>query len=624
MQNNMELGHSDLQYGLIRWVQNYGEHILKTLIARSPKLPHPRRLPHNVPMPPQNGNPMVGMPRPRLSRQDSGGKGLHFEGGTMGGGMLHPSYQHRPFLQHGLHLGGTSPTTAFYNVLPQNPSQLSPPNVSSSSAVNAQVSGGEGGGGNGNFQRGLLVRMPPGLAQTNPQSGLGQGMVVMPPIPMAPLSVHPPSHQAVPLTQPSSPVLLHSQNSVAKTDDMGGGGGGGGGVEMGHYQPPQTQSLMSTLNPLMATSAHPSSCSPGHLVHQPGTMGGAGRVSGPGQYHSMLGSTHSLPPSSNQFLPSLPPSSSNNLLTHITPSNPPPPPPPQNMAGPHSVPANAKILGGELEPLLPNPPLPSTATFHPLVPSMHTPPPPPHGLAPHVHQSHQPGSFPGGLGIVPMPQQQLQQPQNPVSLSPRSEVVCRHFTRGMCPFGEKCWFAHPLMPMAGLDGHNGQVPPVQGLGASSNPNVQMCPPPFWLNNPPMDYTALTSPPQSPINPAMMPRPPMAPGSMFRPHSCMAYPNQQPFMFFRGGLMGNPRNAGSNLAMLPASPIPMPSNPHLNFFLLSRVILQSGEGVGPVQAVSQLATYADQFFVTFESLLVTYKIIFGGNRNCQVSILCIAV
>ena len=37
--------NSDLQHGLVRWVQNYGEHVFRTLIQRSPKLSHqsPRR-----------------------------------------------------------------------------------------------------------------------------------------------------------------------------------------------------------------------------------------------------------------------------------------------------------------------------------------------------------------------------------------------------------------------------------------------------------------------------------------------------------------------------------------------------------------------------------------------------
>ena len=83
-------------------------------------------------------------------------------------------------------------------------------------------------------------------------------------------------------------------------------------------------------------------------------------------------------------------------------------------------------------------------------------------------------------------------------------------------------------------------------------------------------------------------------------------------------MGNSRAPGSNLPLLPANPIPMPLNPLLKFGLLSRVNPQSPEGEEFVQMVSRLETYADHFFVSHESNLSTYKIIFGGNRNCHVS------
>lgn len=613
MQNQLELGSSDLQYGLIRWVQNYGEHILKTLIARSPKLPHPRRLPSSMAMPPQNGNMMVGMVRPRLSRQDSDGKPHRFEGGTMGCSMLHPNYQHGQFLQHNLQLGGNSPTNAFYNVLPVNPSQLSPPSAGSG-AVTTPSNGGSGG-----FQGGLLVHMPPGLAQSNPQGGLGQGLMIVPP-PLPPISMVPPSmdspnHPAVTLAQTSSPIL-HTQGSVgvANTDSIRGG-------EVGLYQPPQTQSLMSTLNPLMATSALPVTGPPSQhtLTPGPGGGGGGGRGPGGGGQYDALGATHTLPVSSNQFLQSLPPSSSNTLLPHLSHSHPAQPPLPSVAGPPH-----APIQGGESEPLLPNPPLHSSASFLPLIPSMQTlpPPPPPHVLPPHLHQPHHPGNLPG-VGANPrslMHQPQLPHHLNSPSLSSRKEVVCRYYMQGLCPFGEKCWFAHPeplqMVQPPRPDGPTGQGL-VQGLGGSSPLNVQVPPPQFWINNPLMDYTALASPPQSPINPALMPRPPMVPGAMFRPRACMAYPGQQPLLYFRGGLMGSPRNPGSNLPLLPSSPMPMPPNPLLKFVLLSQVVMQSYEGVGPVQAVSQLATYADHFFVSHNSLLVTYRIIFGGNRNCQV-------
>ena len=187
------------------------------------------------------------------------------------------------------------------------------------------------------------------------------------------------------------------------------------------------------------------------------------------------------------------------------------------------------------------------------------------------------------------------------------------FMQGMCPFGENCWFTHPIVQMANLDWSSGQVP-VQGPGVSSNPHVQMCLLPVCINKHPIDYTALASLPKSSINQVMMPQSPIAQGNMFHPHSCMAYP-KQPYMTFKGDPMSNLSNAGSYNWMLPAS------NSHLNFFLLSRVVLQSCEGVVRGHVVLQLVMYADKFFVSYESLLVTYKIIFGENKNCQVIIVC---
>ena len=602
MQNHMELGTSDLQYGLIRWVQNYGENILKTLIARSPKLPHPRRLSSTMAMPPQNGGFVVGMVRPRLSRQDSDGK-PRFESGTVGCGMLHPNYQHGQFLQHNLQVGGNSPTNTYYNVLPLNQGRLSPPSAGSS-AGNTPTNGG-----GGSFLGGLLMHMPPGhmslgLAPSSPQGGLGKGVILVPPpISMVPPpSMDSPSQPAVSLPQTSSPTL-HSQCPVrvSKTDTIGGG-------EVGLYQPPQTQSLMSTLNPLMATSALPVTVSPAPHTLTPAPRAGM-RGSVVGQYDT-LGSTHAIPVTSNQFLQTLPPSSSNTLLPILSHSHPLALPP--SVAGPH-----ATIQGGDSEPLLPNPPLHSSASFLPLMPSMQVLPPPPHVLPPlppppHLHQH---GSLPGIGGSL---RGILHQHPNSPSLSSRKEIVCRHYMHGLCPFGEKCWFAHPelhqLSQLPRLGGPPGQAL-MQGLGSSSPLNVQVPSPQFWVSNPQMDYAGLASPPQSPINPALMPRPPMVPAAMFRPRGCMSYPPQQPFMFFRGGLIGSPRNPGSNLPL----PIPMPTNPLLKFVVLSQVILQSYEGVGSVQTMSQLATYADHFFVSYNSLLITYRIIFGGNRNYQVCI-----
>jgi hypothetical protein len=64
---------------------------------------------------------------------------------------------------------------------------------------------------------------------------------------------------------------------------------------------------------------------------------------------------------------------------------------------------------------------------------------------------------------------------------------------------------------------------------------------------------------------------------------------------------------------------MPLNPILKFTLLSQVMLQGSEGQpSPMTDVTQLSTFADHFFVSYGSNINTYRIIFGGNRNYQVS------
>ena len=88
-------------------------------------------------------------------------------------------------------------------------------------------------------------------------------------------------------------------------------------------------------------------------------------------------------------------------------------------------------------------------------------------------------------------------------------------------------------------------------------------------------------------------------------------------------MGNSRTPGSSLPLVPPNAIPMPINPLLKFGLLSRVPPAPVEGdETAVQVVSRLETYADHFFVSYESELAMYRIIFGGNRNLHVSCMCV--
>ena len=106
---------------------------------------------------------------------------------------------------------------------------------------------------------------------------------------------------------------------------------------------------------------------------------------------------------------------------------------------------------------------------------------------------------------------------------------------------------------------------------------------------------------------------------------MAFPGHQPLFLLRNPLTGTPRMP-PNLPLIQTTPIPPQVNPILRFTLLSQVVLQGYDGggggdgeadEGVITDISQLATFADHFFVSYRSNINTYRIIFGGNRNYQV-------
>ena len=181
---------SQLQHGLVRWVQNYGEHILKTLIARSPKLPHPRRYSNSM-LPGagvaggvgggaiastlnghggSNGASAAGGIGGRPPRaQNSGGRTNKFGGGRGEGGMLVPptylpATSFRPPPTYPI-LG--SPTNVYYGMMPA--AALPPTALGQMSPTGASATGG---GGSGTAPTagypaaavgpaGLLVQVPP-------------------------------------------------------------------------------------------------------------------------------------------------------------------------------------------------------------------------------------------------------------------------------------------------------------------------------------------------------------------------------------------------------------------------------------------------------------------------------
>ena len=176
-----EVSMSQLQHGLVRWVQNYGEHILKTLIARSPKLPHPRRYSNSM-LPPggatasplnghsnSNGAASGGGIGGRPPRPPSMGRATKFGGRE---GMLGPPSHlpTAPFRPPTYPILG-SPTSMYYGMgmVPALPGigQMSPTGGASSTGTGAggsattAATGYPTVGGIPNVNQGLIVQVPP-------------------------------------------------------------------------------------------------------------------------------------------------------------------------------------------------------------------------------------------------------------------------------------------------------------------------------------------------------------------------------------------------------------------------------------------------------------------------------
>ena len=290
----MDVNASQLQHGLVRWVQNYGEHILKTLIARSPKLPHPRRYSNSM-LPgggasasPMNGHGCSNGTSGGIGGLGGGGGGG--VGGAAGGGrpprpsgfgrankfssregmLIPPAYlPSAPFRPHTYPLLG-SPTSIYYGMVPSLPAaavgQMSPTGANTTSGSGSAGAGyptaaGVSGMPNVN-QAGVLVPVPqPAVASTMgtplsldssaisgpTQQQPSQNILFMQPLglphqhPQQPhlqvqvtLSGSPIQQQE--FTRPSSPIGFKPPPPIAAlsgpSDREGGGAGGGttGGV----------------------------------------------------------------------------------------------------------------------------------------------------------------------------------------------------------------------------------------------------------------------------------------------------------------------------------------------------------------------------------------------------------
>ena len=204
----------------------------------------------------------------------------------------------------------------------------------------------------------------------------------------------------------------------------------------------------------------------------------------------------------------------------------------------------------------------------------------------------------------------------PLQLNNRKEVLCRYFIAGQghCPYGEKCWFAHlefnrprEFAPMPQTT-----VPAPLHVQVPSHQTQ-------WNPNAPVQY--LTSPPQSPLNGAYLAS--ADPSSVRTPilHPSPHYPfqGQPPILVWQPSPGRGPQNFPLLPSIRPPLPVAIPVDPTLRFGLLSEVIVTSdGPDGGPVRNISQLATRADHFYVSYENKVRDYKILFSGQRTHQES------
>lgn len=609
---------TDLQHGLVRWVQNYGDHVLRTLIQRSPKLPHhsPRR--HSS----SSTSSSSGTNGSSRSKSDVTPKLQRYR--TTPDILTPPFMPLRPAVtyQAPLVAANHSPTHHFYGMgLPI----MSPTAMGASNLVGNQQAAMQ-------FMRfpfipssssGVASHLGTGHQQPQQQqaiavahaAGQSTGMVYhqlpqqfriqqpqQPVLGAGPTDVMAASSLVIPSLPPPGVAL---ESTVAGSID-GGTGNSNLTSELGTTASESSSDSGSgstpsaeMINKLMQIQQQQRPMSAFHQVNVPplptqpltvagtsfleqqqqlqgGGVGGGNGVVGGSSITLQLPGGHLLPHTSASHPqelvlsqrpqhPSLATSIA-NLPHHFAPGTMPIPPP-----LPHTA-------ADRTEALLPIP--------H-VIPSV-TP------LTATNHSSHS----------------QLQQLNN------RREIVCRYFVAGQghCPYGEKCWFAH----LDQVPNHQQDFSYVPQTTVPSSPLQIQVPTQAHMWNPslpnvPMHF--LASPPQSPLSGYLAPTDPSSAVRTPILHSTPPYPfpGQAPILVWRG-----PRN----FPLLPSirPPLTIPTDPRLRFTLLSEVDVHSdsSEGGTPVQNISQLATRADHFYISFNSLVRDYKILFSGHQSCQQS------
>ena len=566
--------------------------MLKILIARSPKIPHVRRLSNPLPTNGFGGNTLLGS-RPRGPRLDtSPSKPRRYGVTNMRATLLQPPYMPgqivRPVFQG-------SPTSAFYRINPMPPplahnsDQLSPTGgagraLGSPLAINNVV------GGMDNVPS-IVVPIPqqqgpPGVMVYQPTAGQLQ-----------------PSNENL-QQQPSTGLLSSSESlnvnssniqfplsssSSHRISEVTEGASPASSLVPTHLQI-QSSKLVSEVSPtaVIVPSGQNLPQAVFQANHQMGMEAHQVSVLGPGH----LPSTVSLANQEHALLPS----TGAQIPAHYGDN-------PSGVANAPPVPTRMADTG----PLLPNPP-------QPIIPQY----PPPTRMG---------SSIPGHYSK----QQSFSSTQH---ANLRKETLCKHYVsgQGQCPYGDKCWFAHP-------DPINSQQSPqrwaskvatsVYSPSMSSQGSPLHTPIPgqnLWMTNQNvvmagMPQFVMASPPQSPLNTGVVTVPSAHLGALNQPRATyplMANQQQWPLLLVRPPQQNDIQlhGQGSAFATMTSSTaassgVSAPQNPVLRFDLLTDLKIRDNNYT--VSNITQLASRADHFYVSYNSQVLDYKILFGSNR-----------
>lgn len=440
LQTTPDSPESDLQYGLVRWIYTYGEHILKTLIARSPKIPHTRRL--SNPGTPLNGTTIL---RPRIPKPSDNLIPRPYRYGVFGPRASLPPLIPIPYPmssapiyrmpQH--NVGPLSPTGSLGG-LPHMHSPLHNVGVHETHS---------------NVLLPLHHQGQPNFMFYGPHSSIPIHSTMPEKIPLM---------QSAPGLLQQAPGLMQQPPGILQQVPPG----------LIHHPPPAVARQSS--NESFNTQQFLHSSSPTHLVAEV---------------------TEGAPP----INPQLPPRS--NLVSEVSPT-PVIMPTPQNISmlghthqnvalDPHQLsvlgPGHMTALGNHEQALLP------LATAQ--VP---------------LHDDKMSRQIPvrGSNSGPLLPNPPVMPHHPPPQNNHRKETVCKFYVSGagICPYGEKCWFAHPepigsipspthrgypesVSSTAGGYGYRGTLATVAQAGQTT----------VWMNGQMVQQYGMTSPPQSPLS-----------------------------------------------------------------------------------------------------------------------------